>query len=99
MKKEQTKIPTGKVKRASKIITTGAKVILGKNSTREPNEAQALLRIPAARHTDDWVKCTYLHIPQVSRTFEVLLSLNKLFGFIYKLFSYNIKIYFLFIKN
>ena len=54
--------------------TNGAKVILGKNSNREPNEAQALIRIPAQDNSETWVKCTYIHIPQIPHTHEVILS-------------------------
>lgn len=55
--------------------TADGAVIFGKNSDREPNEAQYLVRIPAAGHAPGaMVKCTYLEIPQVERTFEVVLS-------------------------
>jgi secernin len=50
-------------------------VILAKNSDREPNEAQVLTYVPRARHEPGTtVKCTYLEIPQVPETYEVLLS-------------------------
>ena len=50
-------------------------VIFGKNSDREPNEAQILLQVPAASHPQDSVvQCTYMAIPQVSYTFATLLS-------------------------
>ena len=50
-------------------------VILAKNSDRQPNEAQALVHIPRARHeAGTMVKCTYIEIPQVAETYEVLLS-------------------------
>jgi len=55
--------------------TADGSVILAKNSDREPNEAQNLTHVPAARHTaDSRLTCTYLEIPQVAETNEVLLS-------------------------
>jgi len=50
-------------------------VLLAKNSDREPNEAHALVRIPRAQHkAQETVKCTYVEIPQVTETYEVLLA-------------------------
>ena len=55
--------------------TADGTVILAKNSDRQPNEAQALVHIPRARHeAGTMVKCTYIEIPQVAETYEVLLS-------------------------
>jgi dipeptidase len=55
--------------------TSDGSVIFGKNSDREPNEAQEILQIPAARHLpDEKVQCTYIEIPQVEETYQVLLS-------------------------
>jgi len=55
--------------------TTDGSVILAKNSDREPNEAQNLTHVPAARHeAGSRLTCTYLEIPQVAETYEVLLS-------------------------
>jgi len=49
--------------------------LFGKNSDREPNEAQNLCHIPEQKHdSDDSVKCTYISIPQVAKTNAVLLS-------------------------
>ena len=49
--------------------------LLGKNSDREPNEAQYVVRVPAADHPPGTrVQCTYLDIPQVEHTYAVLLS-------------------------
>ncbi len=49
--------------------------LFGKNSDREPNEAHQIVRIPAAQHKPgDSVKCTYLEIPQMERTYTVLLA-------------------------
>lgn len=55
--------------------TADGTVILAKNSDREPNEAQVLTHVPRARHeAGARVKCTYIEIPQVEETYEVLLS-------------------------
>lgn len=48
--------------------------ILAKNSDREPNEPQAILRIAGQSTTSSHVRCTYIEIPQVARTNEVILS-------------------------
>jgi len=49
--------------------------LFGKNSDREPNEAHEIIRIPATNHKPgDKVKCTYMEIPQVERTYTVLLA-------------------------
>ena len=49
--------------------------LFGKNSDREPNEAQNLCHIPGQKHdSGDGVKCTYMSIPQVAKTNAVLLS-------------------------
>jgi secernin len=55
--------------------TADGTVILAKNSDREPNEAQVLTYFPRARYESGArVKCTYVEIPQVPETYEVLLS-------------------------
>ena len=55
-------------------VTADGATLFAKNSDREPNEAHQLLRIPAARHAPgERVKCTYIEIPQVEETYEVLL--------------------------
>jgi dipeptidase len=49
--------------------------LFGKNSDREPNEAQNLCHIPGQNHDPGVsVKCTYISIPQAARTNAVLLS-------------------------
>ena len=56
-------------------VTAEGHALLAKNSDREPNEAQALVQFPRARHAPgSTVKCTYLEIPQVEETYGVLLS-------------------------
>jgi secernin len=55
--------------------TADGTTILAKNSDREPNEAQVLTYIPRARHEPgSKVKCTYIEVPQVEETYEVILS-------------------------
>ncbi len=49
-------------------------ILFAKNSDREPDEAQAIVRIPATQHPERMVRCTYIEVPQVKETFEVLLS-------------------------
>jgi len=49
--------------------------LFGKNSDREPNEAHHLARLPASDHpANSCLECTYITIPQVDHTFEVLLA-------------------------
>jgi secernin len=55
--------------------TTDGKVLFAKNSDREPNEAHELVIIPRAKHqAGESVKCTYIEIPQVEETHQVLLA-------------------------
>ena len=55
--------------------TTDGTVIFGKNSDREPNEAQEIIVLPAADYPEEsTVRCTYRSIPQVPHTYAVLLS-------------------------
>jgi len=54
--------------------TKDGSVIFGKNSDREPNEAQCLEYHPAAKYSKNLkLKCTHLSIPQVQNTYGVLL--------------------------
>jgi secernin len=56
-------------------VTAGGGMIFGKNSDREPNEAQYLFYAPAASYLPgSSVRCTYIEIPQVEHTYAVLLS-------------------------
>ncbi|MHC1740879.1 MAG: C69 family dipeptidase [Anaerolineaceae bacterium] len=55
--------------------TKDGSVLFAKNSDRDPNEAHAIVIFPAARHKPgQMVKCTYIEIPQVEETYQVLLS-------------------------
>ena len=50
-------------------------VLFAKNSDRDPNEAQVLRWHPASDHEPGTeVACTWISIPQVTRTHAVLLS-------------------------
>ncbi|MGQ9721900.1 MAG: C69 family dipeptidase [Candidatus Jordarchaeum sp.] len=55
--------------------TEDGSVIFGKNSDRPPNEAQVIRHFPRMEHPEgSKVKCTYIEIPQVPETLEVILS-------------------------
>ncbi|MFW9928503.1 MAG: C69 family dipeptidase [Candidatus Thorarchaeota archaeon] len=57
--------------------TKDGSVLFGKNSNRDPNECQNVIHIPRKKHdlkVDDKIKVTYIEIPQVEETFEVILS-------------------------
>lgn len=48
--------------------------LFAKNSDRDPREAHQVVRVPAAEHPPGaTLRCTYIEVPQVARTFEVLL--------------------------
>jgi len=54
--------------------TRDGSVIFAKNSDREPNEAHLLEWHPHAQHpAGSTVRCTYIEIPQVEETYEILL--------------------------
>ncbi|MCD4676060.1 MAG: C69 family dipeptidase [Desulfobacula sp.] len=54
--------------------TKDGSVIFGKNSDREPNEAQVLEYYPSANFSKNQkLDCTYLRIPQARKTYGVLL--------------------------
>lgn len=56
-------------------VTASGRVIFGKNSDREPNEAQYLTQQPAADHAPgSMVQCTYIAIPQAAHTYAVMGS-------------------------
>lgn len=55
--------------------TVDGSVILAKNSDREPNEAQLVKHLLRKTYgNDDHLKCTYISIPQVRETNEILIS-------------------------
>ena len=54
--------------------TASGNLLLAKNSDREPDEAQVLLRMPARMPDESTLDCTFISIPQARRTNEVILS-------------------------
>ena len=55
--------------------TKDAVVWFGKNSDREPGEAQIVEHLPARRFSSHAkLQCTYVEVPQVAETYEVVLS-------------------------
>jgi len=57
------------------VIPEKGPVIFGKNSDREPNEAQSVEYHPPADHVPGTpLTCTYIAIPQVARTHGILIS-------------------------
>lgn len=55
--------------------TADGSVIFGKNSDREPNEAQALEYHPAGSYSgNESLRCTYIQIPQVKERYAALIS-------------------------
>ncbi len=56
-------------------VTKFGESFFAKNSDREPNEAQQLVLLPARDHDPhSRLRCTYVEIPQVKHTYQVLLS-------------------------
>jgi dipeptidase len=54
-------------------VTNDGAVIFAKNSDREPNEPHLMIRIPRRKQTERYLRATYIQIPQVPETYEVLL--------------------------
>ena len=54
--------------------TVDGKVWFAKNSDREPGEAQVVEHLPRTRQRSSTLQCTYLEIPQVASTNEIVLS-------------------------
>lgn len=55
--------------------TKNGHVYFAKNSDRHPNEAQAVFIIPGREHSpSELQECTYIKVPQVKKTFTVLIS-------------------------
>ena len=59
---------------ATSSYTKDKTFIFGKNSDREPNEAQSIVLIPRKSNKQNKVECTYTSIPQVATTNAVILS-------------------------
>ena len=56
-------------------MTQNGETLFAKNSDRDPNEAQLIELVPAVDHPQpSRLKCTYIEIPQVEHTYQVLLS-------------------------
>ncbi|GAB2495768.1 carcinine hydrolase/isopenicillin-N N-acyltransferase family protein [Algoriphagus taiwanensis] len=54
--------------------TSSGNLIFGKNSDREPLEAQAVAHFPRQFPKEKLLNCTYISVPQVELTREVILS-------------------------
>lgn len=60
---------------AIKNYTANNSIIFAKNSDREPDEVHELIHIPSRQYKKgEKVKCTYIEIPQVEKTYEVFLA-------------------------
>jgi hypothetical protein len=57
-----------------KLTKNRAKLVFGKNSNREPNEPQVLVRIPKKKNKDKFLTLSYIEIPQSKLSHEVILS-------------------------
>jgi len=56
------------------IVVNRDRVLFGKNSDRDPNEAQVLSWVPAREHAaGEILRCTWTAIPQVTRTHAMVL--------------------------
>lgn len=55
-------------------VTKNQSIIFGKNSDREPNEAQAIVRFPKRKNTGKMLQCTFIEIPQIAESYEIILS-------------------------
>ena len=49
------------------------RILVAKNSDREPNEANNVVFIPAKKQKSPTVQCTYIRVPQVEATPDLLL--------------------------
>lgn len=54
--------------------TASGNLIFAKNSDREPNEAQGIVRFARREPDEKRVRCTYVEVPQVRETAAVILS-------------------------
>ncbi|MCG9873880.1 MAG: C69 family dipeptidase [Leptospiraceae bacterium] len=57
-----------------KLTKNRAKLVFGKNSNREPNEPQVLVRIPKKKNKDKFLTLSYIEIPQSKLSHELILS-------------------------
>ena len=55
-------------------MTMNGKNIFAKNSDREPNEAQQIQRFPSVERPSGFVKCTFITVPFVGKTNEIIVS-------------------------
>ncbi|NVM53158.1 MAG: peptidase U34, partial [Candidatus Helarchaeota archaeon] len=55
------------------LATSDGSTIFGKNSDRPYAEVQNLIHVPRQEHSEANLKCTYIEIPQIPETFEVIL--------------------------
>lgn len=56
-------------------FTARKKFYFAKNSDRDPNEAHEVVIIPQQTHNpNETLKCTYVSIPQVEKTYKMILS-------------------------
>jgi dipeptidase len=57
------------------VVVRPGRVVFGKNSDRDPNEAQVLSWVPACDHApDSELACTWRSIPEVEHTYALFLS-------------------------
>jgi secernin len=57
------------------VVVDKDRVLFGKNSDRDPNEAQVLSWVPAGAHAEgSTLRCTWIDIPQAEKTHAVVLS-------------------------
>jgi len=55
--------------------TKNGNLLFGKNSDRVPDEVQNIVFIKGGKHSsNEMVKCTYIEVPQVEETYDVVLS-------------------------
>lgn len=55
-------------------VTQKGNTLLGKNSDREPDEAQQLSYVPASTQLGDKQRCTFIEIPSAGYRYECILS-------------------------
>ena len=55
-------------------IQENASIVFGKNSDREPNEAQQIVQYPRANRISKTIKATFIEVEHPTETYEVILS-------------------------